>query len=860
MTEFQGWANGYISDTCRVEEAATAPKVLGVHVGNADQAVSDFRAAVLKVEAARASIMELDHPQCELTLQRRCLDVSQCSYILRCIGDRIPECELHRFDDSLRVGVETSLAGRLPDVGWIQATLAVDAGGIGMRESAVIALPAFIASRVSSRPLVNEMFQHVENAGIGSRVSLLHRYDQRTRAALRRWLDSLPQGARDQVHDAVERAAESAERRWRDWCSGEEGDGEANEGAEGPARQRGSRRPAAGLVPDAGTEDPEHPASPAPKGGPRLQSELVRFADATVAHGLLAKMREAGDWEREQLPSELSHPDGSHEWLWAVGPNKGKTLSKDDFVTAVRLRLGAAGPDDFAPCGNCGDGVIGPVGTHGLLCACGPSARGHNAVRDELYDIASSLDSTTGNAVRFYARMNLVGREVCMYAQMLHQILYVHNYTLESVQKRTEEAYGMIQELFGATDFQGVTGRIALSPHKVEPDGAILLQHLRRSPNGVEVVDIAVYESRVQLAAGLLGNNQALTFLGLANLTFSLPGENYFAGPDGAHHIDVTPAARRHEHPGEWSEKSGAAGVLHAMSRFLEITGTSDEGLGRLTRLWLKSFMEQFGEVLSLHKPPTSGDPKNDVATVRFAREYASEQAVAALKSGAELNGVPIRVDFQAPKSAKAGRPTSGCLDYDAPVVDSRSFLEGRRQHGSAAAKKGRKASRSDSERGKRSRSGKRSRRDQKESRSSSGEKRSHSARRKRSRFPKEKRDKGSKGKGSRSSSGDSSPDRAAKRSGGESSDRESDKSSRERVCTRSPAAPAAPAEPSEAAALVVPEAPAPEPVDAGTAAELAELAELRAQAERDSRELEELRRQIESHDAKIQMLTAQLA
>lgn len=125
-----------------------------------------------------------------------------------------------------------------------------------------------------------------------------------------------------------------------------------------------------------------------------------------------------------------------------------------------------------------------------------------------------------------------VADAVCMYAQMLHQILYVHNYTLDSVQKRTKEAYDMIQELFGATDFQGVTGRIALSPHlgsarQGEPDGAILLQHLQSSPSGVEVVDIAEY------------NRKVLTFLGLANLTFSLPGENYFAGPDGAHHIDV---------------------------------------------------------------------------------------------------------------------------------------------------------------------------------------------------------------------------------------------------------------------------------------------------------------------------------
>jgi len=120
-----------------------------------------------------------------------------------------------------------------------------------------------------------------------------------------------------------------------------------------------------------------------------------------------------------------------------------------------------------------------------------------------------------------------VADAVCMYAQMLHGILYVHNFTLDSVQERTREAYDMIQELFGATDFQGVTGRIELSPHKGEPDGAILLQHLRSSTHGVELVDIAVY------------NHQVLKFLGRDNLTFSMPGENYYAGPQGVTHIDA---------------------------------------------------------------------------------------------------------------------------------------------------------------------------------------------------------------------------------------------------------------------------------------------------------------------------------
>eukprot|EP00973_Karenia_brevis_P003231 444819-Karenia_brevis.AAC.1 len=39
--------------------------------------------------------------------------------------------------------------------------------------------------------------------------------------------------------------------------------------------------------------------------------------------------------------------------------------------------------------------LLGPSGFHALLCARGPSTRGHNAVRDELFKTASSLDSTS---------------------------------------------------------------------------------------------------------------------------------------------------------------------------------------------------------------------------------------------------------------------------------------------------------------------------------------------------------------------------------------------------------------------------------------------------------------------------------
>ena len=121
----------------------------------------------------------------------------------------------------------------------------------------------------------------------------------------------------------------------------------------------------------------------------------MRITDACVARGLLSRVRAAGDWYREHLLAELCSPDVSHEWLWSLHPDKGDALSPDDYVAAARLRLGAAGPTEAVPCACCGNAVIGPTGLHALLCARGPSTRGHNAIRDELYAVASSLDATS---------------------------------------------------------------------------------------------------------------------------------------------------------------------------------------------------------------------------------------------------------------------------------------------------------------------------------------------------------------------------------------------------------------------------------------------------------------------------------
>ena len=70
-------------------------------------------------------------------------------------------------------------------------------------------------------------------------------------------------------------------------------------------------------------------------------------------------------------------------------------MDDEEYVTAVRLRLGCGGPIEPAVCSNCGCSAVTSNGTHALLCARGESTKGHNAIRDELHNMASTIDPSS---------------------------------------------------------------------------------------------------------------------------------------------------------------------------------------------------------------------------------------------------------------------------------------------------------------------------------------------------------------------------------------------------------------------------------------------------------------------------------
>ena len=165
---YSGWDTAYVKNTCRVLEPNSASEYLGAIVGDPDVAFEALRIAFGKARAKQEAIASLAHPAAELVLTRRCADVSNITYWMRCYGDRVPHDISSQFDAQLRRALEDTLGGDLHDAAWWQATLGVTTGGgLGLRTAHDSCLPAFIGSRVSARPLVKAMLQSFEDAGLG---------------------------------------------------------------------------------------------------------------------------------------------------------------------------------------------------------------------------------------------------------------------------------------------------------------------------------------------------------------------------------------------------------------------------------------------------------------------------------------------------------------------------------------------------------------------------------------------------------------------------------------------------------------------------------------------------------------------
>ena len=190
--EFSGWDTAYVRDTVVVLSPDAGATALGSAFGTREQINARAWESVRACDELRSAVNGVDHAPTELVLTRQCADVSKLMYHMRINGDILDHDLLASFDGQLRASVATSLAGDLPDHSWWQATTGVAVGGLGLRTAVTVALPAFVASRILSRPLVATMVDHL-CAAIGAlRQPIMAEYDAHTDEALSRLASTLP--------------------------------------------------------------------------------------------------------------------------------------------------------------------------------------------------------------------------------------------------------------------------------------------------------------------------------------------------------------------------------------------------------------------------------------------------------------------------------------------------------------------------------------------------------------------------------------------------------------------------------------------------------------------------------------------
>ena len=168
--------------------------------------------------ATNCALPSTDHAPTELVLTRQCADVSKHMYHMRINEDTLDHDLFASFDGQLRASVSNSLCGDLPDHSWWQATTGVSVGGLGLRTAVTVALPAFVASRILSRTMVDHFC-----AAIGaSRQTIMAEYDARTDEALSRLASTLPTATALELLAKLDEAYAESHLSWQNVLSGSE--------------------------------------------------------------------------------------------------------------------------------------------------------------------------------------------------------------------------------------------------------------------------------------------------------------------------------------------------------------------------------------------------------------------------------------------------------------------------------------------------------------------------------------------------------------------------------------------------------------------------------------------------------------
>ena len=370
------WCDGVVQETCKLRPDAPGGVVLGVGI-TAVEVAAQFEEAAANVATVHKALRQIDDPASELSLLRSSLSACRVVHLLRGAGPELSEVAMADFDEGVEQALAELSGGELASESWAQAATGARDGGLGLRQTADLQYPAYLASLIEARPLATELADLLPE---WLRTAVMNSWDETQAAARTDWLSSLPPQCRGVGTQLLDEGESEAQNRVAVLL-----------GRAPPIEPAAPNRPAAvaaSLVAPVGSEDPEYP-------GGQTGNLQTRLSDLVGRHrvGELARAFELrGDWDSVKRLSDLRDPGTDHTWLWAVSSPLCGGMDATQFSTALRLRLGGSVIDQPAECSVCG-GILDTRGLHALRCAPGEATRGHNAVRDQVLGLASLGDT-----------------------------------------------------------------------------------------------------------------------------------------------------------------------------------------------------------------------------------------------------------------------------------------------------------------------------------------------------------------------------------------------------------------------------------------------------------------------------------
>ena len=307
----------YVRESVDVLDPDHDTLALGAPLGRRSHINNVVEDTVRKTADLREAICGIGHSATELVLTRQCVDVSKLAHHMRLNGDRIDPELLARLYGDLRAALETIAGGELRDISWWQASLGVAHGGLGLRQAQTVATAAFVASRIASRPQVEELSRDMETSGLGTRRAIMAAYDARTEDAMLNLVATLPPDSGVELANKLEHAADCAADVWRGLFN----NGQASVDEELP-RSPHRTGAASHLLPDDGEQDAEHPDTPALGRTLRIPRMIVKHIDIGTHATSTADLRESGDFAGLRRLSELSGQDVDHTWLWRLSKHR----------------------------------------------------------------------------------------------------------------------------------------------------------------------------------------------------------------------------------------------------------------------------------------------------------------------------------------------------------------------------------------------------------------------------------------------------------------------------------------------------------------------------------------------------------